>query len=82
MSSPLAIAGVTAVLKDLLNNGLIDRDLSKHVGDVKVSSLPPDRIYTHREIKGGTTDCPGPALTRYVRELRSELRKRLVAYHR
>jgi len=51
MSSPLAIAGVTAVLKDLLNNGLIDHDVSTHVGDVKVSSLPPDRITAADEAK-------------------------------
>ena len=47
MSSPLAIAGVTAVLKDLLNNGVIDRDLSGAVGgNVTVTALPPDRIET------------------------------------
>lgn len=44
MSSALAIASVTAVLKDLLNNGLIDHDLAASVGDVTVSTLPPDRI--------------------------------------
>jgi len=43
MSSPLAIAGVTAVLKDLLNEGLINHDLSK-VGSFSVTALPPDRI--------------------------------------
>lgn len=46
MSTALAIASVTAVLKDLLNNGLIDHDLTASVGDVTVSSLPPDRITT------------------------------------
>lgn len=44
MSTALAIASVTAVLKDLLNNGLIDHNLSATVGDVTVSALPPDRI--------------------------------------
>lgn len=44
MSTALAIASVTAVLKDLLHNGLIDHDLVSSVGDVKVSALPPDRI--------------------------------------
>lgn len=45
MSSALAIASVTAVLKDLLNNGLIDNDVNKVVsGDVTVSALPPDRL--------------------------------------
>jgi hypothetical protein len=45
MSSPLAIAAVTAVLKDLLNNGLIDNDLSR-VGTVSISAVPPDRVTT------------------------------------
>lgn len=46
MSSALAIAAVTAVLKDLLINGLIDHDLNASIGDVTVSALPPDRIST------------------------------------
>ena len=41
MSNALAIASVTAVLKDILNNGVIDNQLS---GDVTVSALPPDRV--------------------------------------
>lgn len=45
MSSPLALAAVTAVLKDLLNEGLINHDLAA-VGTVSVSALPPDRITT------------------------------------
>lgn len=45
MSSALAIASVTYVLKDLLNNGLIDHDLSA-LGNVMVTALPPDRIDT------------------------------------
>jgi Pvc16 N-terminal domain len=45
MSTALAIASVTAVLKDLLNNGVIDHNLSAVVGaDVVVSALPPDRV--------------------------------------
>jgi tetratricopeptide (TPR) repeat protein len=42
-------------------------------------SIPAKRIYTHREITGGT-DCPGPVLSRCVRELREDLRRGLVAY--
>ena len=42
MSSPLAIATVTAVLKDLLNDGLVNSDLSASVGTVTVSALPPE----------------------------------------
>ncbi|NBA93502.1 DUF4255 domain-containing protein [Pseudomonas sp. R5(2019)] len=45
MSSPLALAAVTATLCDLLNNGLINNDLS-HVGSFSVTALPPDRIET------------------------------------
>ena len=44
MSNALAIASVSAVLKDLLNNGLIDHDLASALGPVKVSALPPDRV--------------------------------------
>ena len=35
MSTALAIASVTAVLKDLLNNGLIDHDITTTVGNVQ-----------------------------------------------
>jgi hypothetical protein len=45
MSSPLAIAAVTAALKDLLNDGLLNHDLSS-VGSFSVTALPPDRITT------------------------------------
>jgi len=45
MSSPLAIAAVTAALKDLLNDGLLNHDLSS-VGSFSVTALPPDRIST------------------------------------
>jgi hypothetical protein len=45
MSSPLAIAAVTAALKDLLNNGLLDHDLST-VGSFAVTAQPPDRVAT------------------------------------
>lgn len=49
MSTGLAIAAVTAVLKDLLINGLIDHDLNASIGDVSVTALPPDRIPTGTE---------------------------------
>jgi hypothetical protein len=42
----MAIASVTAVLRDLLNNGIVDHDLAATVGNVMVTSLPPDRIDT------------------------------------
>lgn len=45
MSNALAIAAVTAVLKDLLANGLKAHKVADIVGgDVTVSSMPPDRI--------------------------------------
>jgi hypothetical protein len=45
MSSALAIAGVTAVLKDLLDGGIIDHNLASTMGqDVVVSALAPDSI--------------------------------------
>ena len=44
MSNALAIAAVTAVLRDLLNNGVVQHDLSSNVGVVKVTSKPPDAI--------------------------------------
>jgi len=45
MSNALAIGAVTAVLRDLLNNGLVDHDVTGSLGgNVTVSALPPDRI--------------------------------------
>ena len=45
MSTALAIAGVCAVLRDLLNNGLINHNISDVLGStVTVSVLPPDRV--------------------------------------
>jgi hypothetical protein len=40
--------------------------------------VPPERVYTHGEIRGGTTDCPGPQITRFVRRLRASLERQLV----
>src|SRR3569623_1793885 len=45
MSSPLAIAAVTAVLRDLLNNGLIDHNITGALGNnVPVPAVPPAPI--------------------------------------
>jgi Pvc16 N-terminal domain len=45
MSSALAIAGVTQILRDLLNEGIIDGDVAAAVGAaVAVRALPPDRL--------------------------------------
>jgi hypothetical protein len=45
MSSALAIAGVTAVLRDLLNDGLINNDATGILGStVSVTAGPPDRV--------------------------------------
>lgn len=43
MAGPFALAAVSAVLKDLLNDGLANHDLSP-LGNVLVTALPPDRI--------------------------------------
>jgi len=45
MSSALALASVTAVLKDLLENGLARGSVTSKIGgDTSVSALPPDRV--------------------------------------
>lgn len=45
MSTALAIAGVTAVLRDLLNDGLVNHNVSGLLGStVTVSAVPPDRV--------------------------------------
>src|SRR3569832_952527 len=45
MSSPLALAAVTAVLRDLLNNGLIAHDITgAHGNNVTVTAVPPATI--------------------------------------
>ncbi|MEH2038607.1 DUF4255 domain-containing protein [Nostoc sp.] len=44
MSNVLSIAAVTAVLKVLLENGLVSDPIAASVGDVIVTALPPDRI--------------------------------------
>ncbi|MEP7270476.1 MAG: DUF4255 domain-containing protein [Acidobacteriota bacterium] len=45
LSSALAIAAVTAVLKDLLNNGVITNDLASVAGNpIKVTAKPPDAV--------------------------------------
>ncbi len=45
MSTALALAGVTAVLRDLLNDGLINHNVASVIGStVSVSVMPPDRV--------------------------------------
>ena len=44
MSNALSIAAVTAVIKNLLENGLVGDAIVASVGDVLVSALPPDKI--------------------------------------
>lgn len=44
MSNALAIAAVTAVLKDLLETGLLREAIVTSIGDLLVTALPPDRI--------------------------------------
>lgn len=48
MSSALAIGAVTAVLRDLLDNGLIDQNVSGALGgNVTLTVLPPDLMPTN-----------------------------------
>jgi hypothetical protein len=50
MSTALAIAGVTQVLKDLLNDGVINHNINAVTGTtVNVTALPPDRLETGTE---------------------------------
>lgn len=44
MSSPLAIAAVTAVLRSFVHDAMIDHGLSTLLGEVTVSSDPPDSL--------------------------------------
>jgi hypothetical protein len=45
MSTALALASVTALLKDLLENGLASSGVTAKIGgDATVSALPPDRV--------------------------------------
>lgn len=54
MSGALALAAVTAVLKDLLNNGVIANDLASMAGNpVRVTSRPPDQIKTGTDEETG-----------------------------
>ncbi|MBO7942558.1 DUF4255 domain-containing protein, partial [Streptomyces sp. S9] len=45
MSNALAIAAVTATLKDLISDSLLGLDLSS-IGSITVTATPPDRITT------------------------------------
>lgn len=47
MSSALAIASVTAVLKHLLGNVVVQQPAITGMGDVVVSALPPDRVLSN-----------------------------------
>ena len=44
MSNALSIVAVTAVLKDLLENGLVSDSMTASDGDVRVTAIPPDLI--------------------------------------
>jgi hypothetical protein len=52
VSNALAIAGVTAVLKNLLDNAVIDGSLTSAMGGpVTVTTLPPDRAFRPEAIE-------------------------------
>jgi hypothetical protein len=49
MSTALAIASVTAVLKHMLGNTLLQQPTVTGMGDLTVTALPPDRVLTSTE---------------------------------
>ncbi|WP_028022106.1 DUF4255 domain-containing protein [Enterovibrio calviensis] len=50
MSSALALAGVTQLLRDLLNDGFVDRDVASIVNtNVPVHALPPDQMLAQED---------------------------------
>jgi hypothetical protein len=52
MSSALILASVTAVIRNLLENGLVERGVTSSIGsDTSISALPLDRIETGTEEK-------------------------------
>lgn len=44
MSSPLAFAAMTFILKDMLDNRIVQRGVTADVGSVAITALPPDRV--------------------------------------
>jgi hypothetical protein len=46
MNSPLAFAAMTFILKDILDNRIVQRGVTADVGSVAITALPPDRIAT------------------------------------
>jgi hypothetical protein len=63
MSSALAIAGVTAVLRDLLNDGLVNQNVSGVLGStVTVTTRPPDRV-------AGTDGSEATQLNLFLRQV-------------
>jgi Pvc16 N-terminal domain len=68
MSNALAIASVTRVLQDLLNNGIVDNDVVHAIGgNVIVSALPPDRI------NGQPNAAPTSQLNLFLHQVRPNL---------
>ncbi len=46
MNSPLALAAMTFILKDMLDNRIVQRGVTADVGSVAITALPPDRVAT------------------------------------
>jgi Pvc16 N-terminal domain len=53
VSGALAVASATAVLVDLLENRLIQREVANSIGSVTVTALPPDRISIGADERSG-----------------------------
>jgi hypothetical protein len=60
VSTPLAIAAVTAVLTDVLNRSISTADVTDILGNTKVTAKPPDRL-----VPNGGTDPTGLNLFLY-----------------
>ena len=62
MSNVLAIAAVTQLLKDLLNDALINGDVGQALGaDFSVTALPPDRVVAENARRADPAAQPLPA---------------------
>jgi hypothetical protein len=53
VNGALALAAATAVLVDLLENRLIQREVANSIGAVAVTTLPPDRISVGADEQSG-----------------------------
>ena len=67
MSSPLAVGAVSAVLRNFLDNGMID--VGAPLSPVKVTAVAPDTIKLDdpEQPRRGQATPEGPSLSEYLR---------------